>query len=361
MPFNQTTILKMIDAVCGRLLMSLVPPPKPPQTTGCGKVLIIRPGGIGDAALLVPVINNLKSCYPQAQVDILAERRNAAVFKLTDQVDNVFLYDRGELGTVLRRSYDVVIDSEQWHRLSAVVARLVKSPVKIGFATNERSRLFTHAVNYNHQDYEIDSFCNLLAPLGITFKGESIKRPFLVVPDSEFQNVKESLATLQGRNYVVIFPGASVPEKRWPIARFRELVGRLNGQGYPVVIIGGPDEHSVGETIVAGMDGINLAGRTSLPGSAAIIGQALLLVSGDSGMLHVAVGLNRSTVALFGPGPVVKWGPRGEQHTVINKGVSCSPCARYGSMPSCPHQVKCLQDIGVEDVYAAVMNAIRKS
>jgi ADP-heptose:LPS heptosyltransferase len=101
--------------------------------------------------------------------------------------------------------------------------------------------------------------------------------------------------------------------------------------------------------------GLNLAGRTSLAESAAIIDRSALLLSGDSGVLHIAVGLGKPTVSLFGPGRSEKWAPRGDRHIVINRHLPCSPCTTYGTTPPCPHNAQCMRDITVEEVANSVM------
>ena len=136
------------------------------------RVLFVRPGGIGDAVLLVPTIRSLCKAFPGVVVEVLAERRNSEVFQLCSDVDRTWCYDLPrELFAVLRGRYDIVIDTEQWHRLSAVLSRLCRARVTVGFATNERFRLFSHAVSYSHYEYEIQSFFRLLEPLGVSFSG----------------------------------------------------------------------------------------------------------------------------------------------------------------------------------------------
>jgi ADP-heptose:LPS heptosyltransferase len=88
--------------------------------------------------------------------------------------------------------------------------------------------------------------------------------------------------------------------------------------------------------------------------TAAVIQKSVLLLSGDSGVLHIAMGLGVPTVSLFGPGRAGKWAPRGERHIVINKGLSCSPCTTFGTTPPCPISAQCLNDITVDEVFNAV-------
>ena len=153
--------LKKVDGLVGALLVRLLPRPNSmgPSVSPASRLLLIRPGGIGDAVLLIPMLLCLRQTYPDARIEVLAERRNFSAFALCPDIDQIFCYDKlRDLAAVIRRRYDVVIDSEQWHRLSAIVARIIRSLMKIGFGTNERKRMFTHAVGYSHDTYERDKF-----------------------------------------------------------------------------------------------------------------------------------------------------------------------------------------------------------
>lgn len=316
--------------------------------------LLIRPGGIGDAVLLVPVIHAIRKQFPSAKITVLVERRNASVFRLCPDADRVLLYDRpSDLIDVASTNFNIVIDTEQWHRLSAVVARLTKAAMLVGFATNERARLFTHRVPYSHNDYEAESFFNLLAPLGVS-RQLAFHTPFLTVPEAARLRSAELLSTLVGRVFVAVFPGATISERRWGAARFRQLTERLSHLRFPVVVVGGKEDFEEGESIVSGDYGLNLVGKTSLAETAAVIEKAVVLVSGDSGILHIGVGLGKPTVSLFGPGIAKKWAPRGDRHIVINKHLPCSPCTKFGHTPKCPINAKCMSDITVDEVVTAV-------
>jgi len=345
--------LKRIDRVLGIFTAWILPPPKLKiAPLNSPSILLIRPGGIGDAVHLIPIIHVLKSAYPSLTIDILAEKRNASVFNLCPQIDRIFLYDRpAEFLQVFRCRYDVIIDTEQWHRLSAIVARLIRSNVKIGFATNERRRMFTHGIDYAHDDYEMESFAHLLRPLDISCIPDGDK-PFLSVPPAAANRVQELLAGIT-EPFVTLFPGASIPERRWGAERFRELAGCLLHAGRNVVVVGGREDREAGEEIVKD-GGLNLAGRTTLVETAAILQRSALLVSGDSGVLHLAVGLGIPTVSLFGPGIAAKWAPRGARHAVINLNLPCSPCTRFGTTPPCPIHARCIQEISVDRIYDQV-------
>ncbi|HJV35782.1 glycosyltransferase family 9 protein [Geomonas sp.] len=351
-------LMKRIDSVLGSVAACLLPGAPGVKPIRPKRVLLVRPGGIGDAVLLVPAIRALQNAYPEAEITVLAERRNAAVFSLCPGLDRVLLYDQGDLFQVLGGGYDLVIDTEQWHRLSAVVCRLARPQLSIGFATNARKRLFSHRIPYAHDRYEAESFFDLLAPLGIE-RPASLETPFLVVPAEAAARAKALLGDIE-RPRVAFFPGASIAERRWGAERFRQVADHLALRGLLPVVVGGGEDAEEGEYIVKRCGGINLAGKTSLVETAAVLARSLLLVSGDSGVLHLAVGLGVPTVSLFGPGIEAKWGPKGEFDLVLNKKLACSPCTRFGTTPTCREKARCLSDIMPAEVVEAVMTVLDK-
>lgn len=352
-------LIKQLDAWLGRSLTLLLSPSS--NLVDCSSprsVLVIRPGGIGDAVILAPALAALKKKFPEVMITVLAERRNTGVFPLIPNVDRVLRYDvLGEFLAAFRLKPDLVIDTEQYHRLSAIVARLTGAATRIGFATNERARQFHHAIAYSHDDYEVDSFFHLLAPLGIS-RPVTPGVPFLSVPASAQERARQLLAPLAGQPHVILFPGASIPERRWGAERFAQVAVELGQRGYGVVVVGGREDAAVGAAIIQAAGGLNLAGRTSLAETAAIIEGAALLISGDSGVLHLGVGLGTPTVSLFGPGIAKKWAPRGPQHVVLNLQLSCSPCTRFGNTDRCLRQALCLQDLTSEMVLHAVFSLL---
>ena len=321
------------------------------------RVLFIRPGGIGDAVLLIPAIKSLKSKYPQATIEVLAEKRNGSAFDLCPDVAQVFLYDNWrDWKKLFTRRYDVIIDTEQWHYLSAIIARLLRSTIRCGFATNERKKLFTHTANYSHDTYEVDSFFALLNALGIEGEIPSVAKVIKISTELENRS-RELLPYLDTTPYVVVFAGASIKERRWSVTAFCEVAQRCHELDYSVVVVGGSDDIAAGKQIASSLpDGkaVNLAGKTSLAETAAILKGAKLLVSGDSGVLHLAAGVDCPTVALFGPGIIKKWAPKGDNHRVVSLNLPCAPCTKFGTTPECAEGGRCIKDITVDMVWDAV-------
>ncbi|HWI41123.1 MAG TPA: glycosyltransferase family 9 protein, partial [Verrucomicrobiae bacterium] len=334
-------ILKALDRSLGRGIAGLFPAAVPGHLHAVRRILVLRPGGIGDPVLLVPTLEKLAAIFPRAVIEVLAEKRNAAVFALAPSVSRVLRYDQpSEFASVLRGGYDLVIDTEQSHHLSAVVARLAGGRRCIGYATNGRGKLFTDSVSYRHDQLETESFLRLLTPLVKEGDARSLPARWLAAPPSARAAVSHLLAVLGESPFVAIFPGASIRERRWGCERFADLVSRLRRTGIRAVVVGGAVDAAEGRRIAAA-GALNLAGKTSLVETAAVLERATLLVSGDSGVLHIGVALGIPTVSLFGPGIQEKWGPRGDNHIVINKRLPCSPCTRFGDTPRCPIAAKC--------------------
>lgn len=354
--------MKRLDATVGRFCASLLPTPSSVTLPFSPKnVLVIRPGGIGDAALLAPALIGLKRKFPHSHLTVLAERRNAGVLQLVPEVDAALRYDvLSEFVQVFQAGYDVLIDTEQYHRLSAVVGRMVKAGLRIGFATNERERLFNVLIPYSHDDYEAVSFGHLLVPLGIECSSLP-EAPFLSVPLNTKRHVDTLLASLTGYRLVVLFPGASIPERRWGTENFAFVAAALARRGFAVVVVGGVEDKQYGDAIVQNVFGVNLAGQTSLAETAAVLERAALLISGDSGVLHIGVGLGLPTVSLFGSGIARKWGPQGDRHVVLNKAVHCSPCTHFGYTKPCQNSVLCLRTLSPQEALTAAFSLLKDS
>ena len=365
---NKISLLKFIDKTIGRLLVWIVPnlfrASNLTTTNPINKILIIRPGGIGDAVLLIPAIKILKNYLPGSEIDILSEKRNSEIFALCKEVSKVFQYDKDlELKKCLKNNYDIVIDTEQWHRLSAVVAYLTKAPIRVGYNTNERGRLFTHTVPYSHDEYEVYSFFNLIEPILRSYSLLQSKEELFFDPDKPFLDIdnisvdKETLSVINTavekwpKGLIAISPGATVRERRWGGDRYGKVAKKLSEEGYGVIIVGAASDRPEAEKILQyAPHCIDLTGKTDLKTVAYILKQCKLFIGPDSGTLHIAVGVGTPTVSLFGSGIQKKWGPIGRNHIIINKNLPCSPCTRFGYTPECRNAIQCILQITINEV-----------
>jgi ADP-heptose:LPS heptosyltransferase len=130
---------------------------------------------------------------------------------------------------------------------------------------------------------------------------------------------------------------------------------RLIIGGYKIVMLGTDVDKKEAEKIKKYVpDSIDLTGKTNLGETAYILSHSKALITGDSGLMHIAYAVGTPTVTLFGAGIEKKWAPRGNRHVVINKRLDCSPCTRFGYTPRCRKGVECLASISVGEVLRAV-------
>ncbi|MGD8451290.1 MAG: glycosyltransferase family 9 protein [Phycisphaerae bacterium] len=378
-------LLKRCDRLLGRWLCQRFrpharalsePPPagapapwqaRPVAPSGIQRILVIRPGGIGDAVLTFPMLRVLRSHFREACIDALGEGRNAGVYRINDWVRDVYRYDDWRFPSTLarlrRNAYDIVVDTEQYHFLSCVVADRLRPRYLCGFDTLGRGHFQTHRVRYSEQVYEVLSFLNLAAALCGDKPEFDRDRPFLEVGPAWQEWAARTLGDHGERPAAVIVPGASTPHKYWPPARYAEIARWLAERGYLVVLLGGPDTVGMARLIRTGLDRrhwLDLTGQTSLAQTAGLVQRARLYLSSDTGALHIAYGVGTPTVHMFGSGIMEKWAPPGRHYVVVCKDLPCSPCTRYGYTPPCPYGVACMEAITVGDVRAAIEEVLRR-
>lgn len=369
-------LLKRLDALAGRWMCAniapaasgmgvngtaaLTQPPRPVPPAGVERILIIRPGGIGDAVLTFPMIAALRRHYREAEIEVLGERRNAGVYRINDWVRRVHLYDRHPLATMRELSrgrYQIVVDTEQYHYLSCIAANRLRPDYICGFDTIGRGRFQTHRVRYSDRVYEVHSFLSLASALIGSEQSFDPDAPFLEVSPQWVEWAEATLHPRGGRPVAVVMPTASTPHRFWPVQRYAEIAQWLARRGFLVVVLGGPDagaDAGLIEQACRGSDVLNLAGRTTLPQTAGILTRTQLYVSADTGPLHIAYGVGTPTVHMFGSGIQEKWAPQGRRYLVVNKNLPCSPCTRYGYTPPCPYHAACMDAITVADVTRAI-------
>jgi ADP-heptose:LPS heptosyltransferase len=367
----KTEGIKRLDGALGKIACSaskFIVSPRKKESSKSRKILVIRPGGIGDAVLLFPALSELRNHYRDHTIDVLAEKRNSGVFAGCPYIDGLLLYDRlphETLYRVITGGYDIVIDTEQWHRMTAALSYLTRAPERIGFATNERNDLYSNPVSYSQDDYEAVSFLNLVSALtGEEYEFDK-ERPFLPISGPHDALSSAISEFRKGKSAVVgIFTGATVPERRWGAKNFAELAEKLSRGNIGSVIVGGESEKGdIREFAEAGEAGslLDFVGKTKLNETAAVISELDLFISGDTGLMHIASGVGTPTLSLFGAGIQNKWAPLGDDHVAINKNEPCSPCTRFGYTPKCPYGVRCLTGISVEEVKESAMRLLARS
>jgi ADP-heptose:LPS heptosyltransferase len=317
--------------------------------------------------LFFPLLEALKRAFPGARLDVLAERRNLGLFSANDVVDRAYAYDRPpgfDLRAVIREGYDLVVDSEQYHFLSAIVAYMTRAPVRCGFDTQGRGGLFTHRVGYSDQVYEVHSFLSLAS--AVTGKEQSFDpdKPFFPISEEHLVWARSMIHGEAPGGLAVVAPGASMMQRRWAPEKYRKLVMWLLDEGLKVAVVGGQADVDAARRSTEAIDSarlINLVGVASLARTAAVIALADIYISSDTGPLHIAYGVGTPTVHLFGSGIMEKWAPAGNRYRAVHKALPGSPCTRYGYTPPCPYDAECMKRIELQDVTGPVTELLQSA
>lgn len=348
-------IIKIFDLVIGSCLARVVSGESPGDVLpgSIKRILVIRPGGIGDAIFVLPFLRIIKKENPNLTIDILCEKRNAQIFESQrGSCDDVLCYDRsGSFRRIWQRQYDVVVDTEQWHYLSALVSYFIKSKMNIGFGTRPlRAKLFNKTIAYIDDAYEIKNFQNLFLPLFPAVNQISDISSSFFVDEKAMKWAQENAPG----QYMTLFLGASIPLRRLSLNQSTEIIQFAFSKNLSVVLLGGHDVVQEGHRITEHISDhrvTSFIGQTSLLQTAALIKKSKLFIGPDSGITHLARAVGTPVIAVFGPGNLQKWGPKGERDRVVTLNLPCSPCTIFGyTVPTCRGTYKCMRDIMLGDI-----------
>lgn len=335
------------------------------------RILIIKPSSLGDIVHAVPTLAALRDAFPQAHVTWLVKRQWAGLLERVEGLDRVWPVEPGFIGWLgqvpkLRAAgFDLVVDLQGLFR-SGAIARLTGCPTRIGFANaREGSPLFyTHRVPVPTPDiHAVDRYLLVAAALGAVKSGKPEFRLRPLPADQEaITRVLERHGVKEGAPWVAVNVSARWPTKRWPVASFAAVADRIQREGLArVVLIGGPDEHVDAENVKSLMrtGPVDLTGATPIGHLPALLRRAALLITNDSGPMHVAAAVGTPVVALFGPTSPARTGPYGTGHAVLACPVPCSPC--FSRVCRNGEPLVCLKGVATEEVLREAARLISPS
>jgi heptosyltransferase II len=321
-------------------------------------ILIIKPGAVGDLLQLTPVIRELNRKFPDAELTLLlGSKASATMFLHNPHVHETIVFDRkGEhaslsgllslRGRIRRGGYDLVINFQR-SNLKAWLLASAAFPCRVLVYRKARGRT-VHAV-LNHLE--------TLAPLGIDpASADPTLRLYLDTEEDSFAEEVFRDAGFSGKTVIALNPGASNRIKCWSPERFAVLANRLSGElGAAIVLVGAGFERDLAERICAGMtsEPVDLVGKTTLLQLGAVLSRCDLLVSGDTGPLHMATAVGTPVAALFGAIEPSRTGPVGQGHRVIrHEELPCVPC----NGRSCSNKIslECMERITPDEVFQTV-------
>jgi lipopolysaccharide heptosyltransferase II len=329
------------------------------------RILVTRTDRIGDLVLTTPLFKALREKFSKAHIVALVFLEHREIVEGNPYLDEVILYDkkgseRSWMGQfrfsrkLRSKKFDIVIHAHGTNRMH-MAAWLAGIPIRRGYARRAAWAL-THPHPYNKKEgkkQEAEYLFELLDPLGIA-PPQEIKTFFPVTDRAEYslENLLMFHKVPQDLPWIVLSPSASDVTKMWPVERFAELVTRLQKEGPKIFFaIGTSKDRPVIKKLKQNAQApiFDLSGKLSLSMLGALLKRSVLLISNDSGPVHIATAVGRPAVSIFGRyepglGPV-RWRPLGGHSRVVAKDVSHIPAGQ--------RKFTYIDEIPVEDVLKA--------
>lgn len=327
------------------------------------RILVRSTNWIGDAIMTTPAVRTIRQNFPDAKIFILANPWVADVFAASPHVDEIIYYYKKDkhaglkgkwwLGRELAEyNFDMAILLQNAFD-AALLALLAGIPVRAGYKRDVRSLLLTHPVKIRKEirkGHQVHYYQTLLKDLGLQCGSDEL---FLRLPEKAVNWAKDYVGKLGNKPIIGLNPGAAHgPAKCWPAGRYGELAGRLAKKYDAALLVfgtGGDSETAATIASYAPDHVVDLAGKTSLAEAMALIGLCTAFVTNDSGLMHVAAAQKTPLVGIFGSTDL-RTGPFSDNAISIKKDLPCSPCFDA----NCKTDFRCMMDITVDEVYAAV-------
>ncbi|MCS6884769.1 MAG: lipopolysaccharide heptosyltransferase II [Acidobacteriota bacterium] len=337
------------------------------------KLLVRGTNWVGDSVITIPALRELRRIFAKAHISLLVKPWVSGLFTDADFVDEVIVYDREKKGLLktikeLRRlKFDLAVLFQNAFE-AALIAYCCRIPLRIGFATQHRSILLTHALELTEEirrSHQVNYYLHIVAQTERLLTGVStvdFARPncYLPVSEERRRQLLERLPMLGvnlDKPIVAINAGATNSRaKRWPAERFGQLADRLFERGLEVVFIGAATEIEITRAATTAMRNKPkiLTGKTSLAESIAFLSFCRAVVSNDTGPAYLAAAMNIPTLTIFGPTDERSIRPLGANAEILRRKVPCAPCM----LKICPIDHRCMITISVDDVEKKVLEML---
>lgn len=325
-----------------------------PMTLQPFRILIRSSNWLGDAVMSAPAVRAIKNGRPDANVTILTQAKIADFWRAMPEVDDVISIPEraGVFGVAwkIRGKYDVAILFPNSAR-SALEVWLAGIPRRLGYAGHKRAWMLNQIISEPKSKKPLRPVHHGARYMRIAEKTGAAATP-LTFP---------AVARPDGSIRLGVVPGAEYgPAKRWQPIRFRRMM-QLVSDTIPCswVILGVKKDRVLADEIADGLSGVdcrNLTGKTSLAELIEILRGLDVLVSNDTGTMHLAAALGVPVVAIFGSTEPMLTAPLGERQIIIRHQVECSPCF----LRECPIDFRCMDEVSADEVKDAVLTLTRE-
>ena len=348
-----------------------------PKAEGIKRVVVRGTNWVGDSLMTVPALRALRRVLPDANITLVIRPSARGIFSEADFVDDVLLYDRKGVFSVVpqirewkRRKFDLAVLFQNAFE-AALIPFLAGVPLRLGYATESRQGLLTHPLalpDWRSSRHEVFYYLYLVTALEQMLFGTSTICE--AVPDAsiEISEVRKTEATDLLRTHgvredqlvVALCPGSiNSRAKRWPTEAYAALADRLIDTQRQVLLIGSKDEADVSTEVTSRMRNrpIVLTGKTTLDQITAVLAGVDLIVTNDTGPAHIGAALGRPTIVIFGPTNPLTTRPFSPAAEILRHPPDCAPCM----LRDCPIDHRCMTAITVDEVFERSHALLKRS
>jgi lipopolysaccharide heptosyltransferase II len=329
------------------------------------KILVIKLRAIGDVLLSTVVLENLRSAFPQATIDFLTEKPSRDVIEGNPAVHGILIFDSkvqsgiSLIARVRARRYDLVIDLFGNPR-SALVTLFSGAPYRVGYRFKWRQYCYNIVVEprggeKHNTEFNLDALRAMDLPISKSSIFFPVGSDAIQFAERFFRDQK-----LSDRFVVALNPGGGWYTKRWPLRQFAEFGDLVAGKlGAQTLVIWGPGELPLAEEIQRSMRHPSiLIPPCGLKELGAVLRRCRVMVTNDSGPMHIAAATGTPVVAIFGPTRPHLQGPFGNEAEVVqNQKLFCLGC----NLTKCPIGNPCMEDLSVEKVFEGFTDLMHKT
>ncbi len=325
------------------------------------KFLLIRFSSIGDIVLTTPIIRCLRKKYPDAEIHFLTKKSFKNILASNPYINHLHLLEddlEKVIDELLRIGFDYIIDLHHNLRTLKVKKALKKVPAFSFSKLNIEKFVYTSfKINTLPRKHIVDRYFESVQPLGVEDDGWGLD--YFIPPEDAVKQA--DIPTAHAAGYVGVVIGAALATKQLPLRKLQELCMAIP---HPVILLGGPEDQAAGEAVAA-LDPIkiyNACGKFSLHESAYLVQKAKLIITHDTGLMHIAAALQRpvvsiwgNTVPSFGMYPFYGRNSKVQFDMVQVNKLWCRPCSKIG-YSKCPlGHFKCMEQINVKEIVKLAM------
>jgi len=340
-------------------------------------ILVRGPNWLGDAVMCEPALRGLRLIAPDAVISLLVKPAVAELFTGHPAIDHLILYeDKGRhagilgkwalTGELKKRNFDFALLFQNAFE-AALLVFLAGVPRRYGYATDARSLLLSEPVALPDRRvpvHQVQYYWNLLRPMGLT--GEPSTPELCVAQDEDRAMAArlEQMGIVEDDMVIGLNPGSTYGgAKRWLSERFAEVTNRLcrtltasQRKRASAIVFGAKGEESLGREIAGQLSipSAVLSGSTSIRELMAAVKRCAVLLTNDTGPMHIASAVRVPVVAVFGPTDWRTTSPFGAKHVIVRQPVDCAPCL----LRECPIDHRCMTWVSADQVYEAAVKLL---